>query len=526
MCYTPRMSHRAFRHFSQQISRPLHPSWIFYAAVWGIIAGIVYGAASSSILLPHFSLLLICVLCFLFCLKFPCRLTTVIVFLAGFLAGNFRLLPQLAGQTTITPHYGASVIISGILTEDPDTNKGTTVIRLGQLQLHPPPDDSLDNPLTLRNSSASLPISGILYASLSSANYDLERSDLVILQGKLGDNFGTFIGSMYRPQLLAIERSDPGDIFAQFKHWFSDRVREFIPSPEVDLGLGYLMGMKSGLSEDFSEAFRAVGMTHVVVASGAHLAILIGAAKKLFGKISKFAGLLFSLLMIAAFVMIVGFTPSMTRAALVASLSLLAGYVGRKFSPLRLIGFVAMITLLIEPTNLLNLGWQLSFASFFGILVVAPYLQKILYGGKTPPWLASMFITSTATSLICAPILIFNFGSLSFLSLVANLIILPTLPYAMLGMMLTGATGMLPLLPNIISRLTAWLLDLHIWLVNFLSQQTTFIINLPSADSRIFFIYLPLSLFLIYPTLRQYLYHRRHPTSVTHIPEAILVVSR
>ena len=181
-------------------------------------------------------------------------------------------------------------------------------------------------------------LEGTVYVTIKGQNR-LERSDLVAVVAELNEGFGTFVAKMSRAQLLAIERAESGDIFARFKRWYGERVREFLPAPEVDLGLGYLMGMKSGLSEDFSEKLRAVGMTHVVVASGAHLAILIGVAKKLFGRISKFAGLLFSLMMIVGFVFIVGFTPSMTRAALVSSLSLLVGYVGRKFTPLRLILF-------------------------------------------------------------------------------------------------------------------------------------------------------------------------------------------
>lgn len=210
---------------------------------------------------------------------------------------------------------------------------------------------------------------------------------------------------------------------------------------------------------------------------------------------------MFSLLMIIIFMLIVGFTPSMTRAALVASLSLVVGYVGRKFTPLRLIGFVAMLTLMISPINLASLGWQLSFASFFGILVLGPRIQKVMYGGKKPPWLASMLITSISTSIVCAPILIYNFGSISLLSLAANLVILPTLPYAMLGMMLTGVTSVLPFLGSMVATLTRWLLDLHIWVIYFLSEQKAFIIDLPAGDARFYLIYIMVAVFLLWPKL-------------------------
>ncbi len=521
----------------KRLLRPIHPSWSFYTLTFGIIFGIILSIVTEQTLITSFLWILLLIILILLCFRHACLLTADIVFLAGFLLGSFRTSFELSGRAFTQNLTSHNIIVAGNLAEDPDDSSGKLVLRLHHLRFYAASDPvenlwksphqlvessvqnsaARDSPPANSNSlqdfintDSFTPTSGTLYVTLST-EVELARSDLIILQGKLDAGFGTFVGKMSRPEILAIERSDPGDIFAQFKHWFSDVVKQFIPSPEVDLGLGYLMGMKSGLPKDFSTALQAVGMTHVVVASGAHLAILTNAAKKLFGKISKFAGILFSLLMILAFVMVVGFTPSMTRAALVASLSLIVGYFGRKFTPLRLISFVAMITLLIDPINFLNLGWQLSFASFFGILILAPRLQRTFYGGKHPPWLASMLITSAATSLICAPILIYSFGTLSFLSFVANLIILPTLPYAMLGMVLTGATGFIPFLAPLVAQLTTWLLDLHIWLVNFLSEQTAFILNFSSNNSIFFLLYLPVLVYLTYPTLSKCLKRKKTP---------------
>lgn len=500
----------------------IHPSWGFYAMVCGALAGVAVGIFWNLTFSQSSSLVIIGIAVFLLCLKFCCRLTLSLIFLVGILLGNFRVSQDLLDQAFMQQFYNQTVLITGSLTDDPDEGK----IRLSNLWIQTNSnvpvknflktvDNSVDKTVeNLTKSGDFQKVAGTLYVTLSSKNEDLERSDRVLLHGKLSEGFGTFVGKMSRPKLLLIERSDPGDIFVQFKHWFAERVREFIPSPQVDLGLGYLMGMKSGLAEDFAEALQLVGMTHVVVASGAHLAILTSGAKKIFGKISKFVGLLFSLLLIGAFVCVVGFTPSMTRAALVASLSLLVGYVGRKFTPLRLIFLVAFLTLLINPMNLLNLGWQLSFASFFGILVMTPRLQKTFYGGKNPPWLASMIITSLSTCLICAPILIYNFGSLSLLSFVANLIILPTLPYAMLGVMLTGVTSFLPMVANIAAKTVTMILDLHIWLVSFLSEKTMFILEIPASDVRIFLFYILILGFLIWPTVRKLVNssHQNKPT--------------
>lgn len=466
----------------------LHPSWHFYVLIWGIILGIVFGQILHhlSVVSSLWWLVILLLVVITFC--HPTQLKLIFAFIAGLLIANLRLVPELSSAAYFDSLVGANLALSGKIIADPDSDVSGTTLKLSQIKY---PIDS------------AVSLSGTIYVKLANNQNNLEKSDVVTLKGKLGSGFGTFVATMYRPEVVGLERSETSDIFARTKHWFAERVREFVSAPESELGLGYLMGLKSGLPETLLTALQIVGMTHVIVASGAHLGILTNAARKFFGKISKFASLLFSLLLIFAFVSLVGFTPSMTRAGLVSALSLIFGYVGRKFTPFRLLSFVATLTLLLEPTYFFNLGWQLSFASFFGILIFAPYLQKVLYGGKKPPWLASMLITSISTLLICAPILIYNFGSLSLLALVANLIILPTLPYAMLLVFLAGATSFIPLCATFFGHLATYLLDLHIFVVNFFSEKTMFVLSFPSGDFRVYILYFPILLFLTYPQAKQ-----------------------
>ena len=67
----------------------------------------------------------------------------------------------------------------------------------------------------------------------------------------------------------------------RIRYLFAERVRKLLPEEEAQLGLSYLLGMKTGLDDEFAEKLRTVGLTHIVVASGAHLAILVEVAKKL-----------------------------------------------------------------------------------------------------------------------------------------------------------------------------------------------------------------------------------------------------
>lgn len=478
LCYAPPMRVTRFI-FLQHI----HPSWCLYASFCGMIAGIALSLIFKFALAPHWFYIFLATITIIVTLYFARPFIVVVAFLAGVVIGSFRTSPIVAGQENFTHLVGTTVTLRGKVVDDPERDSRQSKLHLGELMLV----------------EKSVEISGRVYVTLVGETTEIERSDWITVHGKLGEGFGIYFASLYRPTLEQLERAETGDIFARLKSEFANLVKAYLPSPEADLGLGYLVGLKSGLPDDLADTLRLVGMTHVIVASGTHLGIIVNLTKKLFGKISRFAGLLFSSILIIAFVLIVGFTPSMTRAALVALLGLITGYFGRRFTPLRLLILTATVTLLIEPTHPLNLGWQLSFASFFGIMIVAPSLQTFLYSKKRPPWLASMLLTSFATSLICTPILIYNFGTFSLLSFVANLIILPTLPYAMLAVFLTGCmASFLPLLASLFAKLACLILDVHIWLVNFLSDKTMFIFELPAGDYRFFLIYLPVAFLLFW----------------------------
>ena len=166
------------------------------------------------------------------------------------------------------------------------------------------------------------------------------------------------------------------------RDWFAERISGLIPEPEVKLGLSYLLGMKSGLPKDLSESLRVVGLTHIVVASGAHLSILVEVARKIFGKVSRFAGVFGATGFILFFMAMVGWTPSIMRAGIMAILTIVTWYVGRKIAPVRMILMVMAGTLLIDPTFLTNLGWMLSFASYAGVMLVGPKLAKFFMAIK------------------------------------------------------------------------------------------------------------------------------------------------
>lgn len=383
-----------------------------------------------------------------------------VIFIAGSLLGLWRgdiTQQQLAPYEKLIGHQ---LTVTGKVTEDVDIgNDDELILRLNGLEIN-------DHPLN-----------GVIWAS-SLTNADIKRGDIVTIEGKLADGFGSFAGSMFRASIVRAERPQPGDVARQIRDQFADGVRTAVPEPQASLGIGYLVGQRRALPPDLSEALQIAGLTHIIVASGYNLTILVRLARRLFVKISKYLATLSAASMIVFFIAITGMSPSMSRAGLVAGLSLLAWYYGRKFHPLVLLPFAAAVTLLINPSYGWNdLGWQLSFAAFAGVMIVAPLGQRYLFGEEKPKIFRQILGETIAAQIATLPILVMAFGQFSNVAVIANMLILPLVPLAMLLTFVTGIGALItPIFAMYIGTPVSYLLQ-------YMTGVASYLAGLPWAQS-------------------------------------------
>src|SRR5581483_4964968 len=136
-----------------------------------------------------------------------------------------------------------------------------------------------------------------------------------------------------------------------------------------------------------------------------------------------------------------GFSASIVRAALVSILSLWAWYYGRRVKPMVLISLAAAITALWNPFYIwADLGWWLSFLAFFGVLVISPLITNRLFK-KTPKLFTLVFLETLSAELMTLPLILMTFSQLSIVALIANLLVVPLVPLAMLLSTVAGAAG-------------------------------------------------------------------------------------
>lgn len=396
----------------------------------------------------------------------------IIMVMVGMVLAFFRITTELSGEEYIRGLLGREIMVSGTIAGDPEIEEGITKFRIEGLEF----------------GEERIGAAGKIYVSVPQ-NTELSREDKVTIEGKLENGFGTYSGSMYRPKVLKWERPEPGSWVLGLRNWFAERIMRLIPEPKARLGLSYLLGMKTGLSVEFEEKLRMVGLTHIVVASGAHLSILVEVARKIFGRLSRMTGLIMSLLFVLFFMAVVGWTPSILRAGIMTILTLIAWYFGRKFKAWRIILIVAAATLMMEPGFMIDMGWQLSFASYAGIMILAPRMTGFFYGAKKPGFVGATIITTLAATFMTLPIILYHYGMVSLISVVANLLILPTLPYAMGLVFMTGMVAGVAFVEVIVSWIAQRVLDFHMMIVSLLGEMRQFLIEIPKYQGWVWGIY-------------------------------------
>ncbi|HET8606950.1 MAG TPA: ComEC/Rec2 family competence protein [Gaiellaceae bacterium] len=203
---------------------------------------------------------------------------------------------------------------------------------------------------------------------------------------------------------------------------------------------GVVLGEDQGLSQELRDRFRASGLYHLLAVSGGNVIVVAGGASLV--ALALGAGRLLAesaaLLAIVAYVLAVGPQPSVIRAGIAGALGCLAWLTGRERDRVHalLVGAVALLGW--NPLDLLDPGFQLSFAAVGAIFVLAPRLDARLEGYPLPQRAREATALSCACGVCTAPISWAHFHQIPLLTVPANVAAAPVVA-PMLALSLVAA---------------------------------------------------------------------------------------
>ena len=196
-------------------------------------------------------------------------------------------------------------------------------------------------------------------------------------------------------------------------------------------------------------AFRRAGLAHLLALSGLHIGILAAFVLLILGWTGRARHLL-TLAFLGGYLALVGPSPSLVRATLMAGVVLLFLFFGRGRLPLGpALASALALHLVLAPHAVFDLGFRLSYLAVAGLwLILPPLFAPFAKAAYPVRLLAGGVLATLAAQAATLPLVLDAFGRLPLLSPLANLLALPLVTlFLPLGLLkLLGLAAAAPLL--------------------------------------------------------------------------------
>lgn len=233
--------------------------------------------------------------------------------------------------------------------------------------------------------------------------------------------------------------------------------------PHASFAAGLLLGSRRGIPSALMEDFNRSGLTHVIAISGYNITLIILFVSWIFSFLPQRSKIIVSTVFIFIFVVLVGASAAVVRAAILGVLSLWAILFGRQAAATRLLTLTAALMSFWNPFILVDdVGFQLSFAATCGLMYATPYVKRGLeilkLYSKIPEAFSirEAFVTTLSAQTFAVPIILFNFGRLSLIAPLANVAVVSLIPLAMLSSFLALCVSFFSYSGGLLLAYVAW----------------------------------------------------------------------
>ncbi|MCC7209675.1 MAG: ComEC/Rec2 family competence protein [Anaerolineae bacterium] len=243
-------------------------------------------------------------------------------------------------------------------------------------------------------------------------------------------------------------------------------INRLLPEPHAGLLAGVLLGERSGIAPDTDAAFRQTGAAHLLVISGANIAVLAGLLTALTARlIGRVPSAMLTLAGIVAYTALVGADPPVVRAAIMVTFSIAALRFGRQSDGLTALAASAWLLTLADPMALFDAGLILSVMATLGLILYYGPMRRLtealaarLFAKNTARRFAALaadtVLVTLAAQLTVLPVLLLLNPEFSLAALPVNVLVAPAQAWIMTLGLLAVAAGAV-ILP--LGQIMAWM---------------------------------------------------------------------
>jgi competence protein ComEC len=256
----------------------------------------------------------------------------------------------------------------------------------------------------------------------------------------------------------------------------SESINTNFSPPHSLLLQGIILGNNKNMTQELRDKLNGTGLRYLTAISGVHVVILSLMLMSFLLLLGFWRGQAFyiTVVFIWLYIILTGLSASGVRAAIMGSIFLLAQKLGRQNTSSRTITMAAAIMLLQNPLLLLyDVGFQLSFLAAMGIIHVKPLIDhflKMLFTKKGMPhdaqppvikhghYLMEIFSISVSAQLLTLPITTYNFGNISLVAIITNILVVPIVYFIMVFGFLVSVLGIFSPILGFIFSVPCWIL--------------------------------------------------------------------
>ncbi len=323
--------------------------------------------------------------------------------------------------------------------------------------------------------------------------------------------FLALVGGFLRGQISVFPDLNMEDIpswawFANTRSLLARSLAIVLPEPQSSLAQALLLGIRDNIPTTLLNDFATTGTSHIMAISGLNISIIAGVFLSvgvwLFGR-QRPLYLILPLCAVWGYTLLSGAFPSALRAAIMASLFLMAEGIGRQRGESHILIFTAALMVGIQPALLENLSFQLSFLGMAGLIFITPWFHNlgIRMLGTIPKWGNTGFPTtvidtiavSLGAVIATAPLIAYRFQTFSLASIPATILILPVITPIMIMSFIVSIAGLYYLPLAYVLGWIVWLFSSYMILIVEWFAGLPFVapkVSLPVVEVCIYYIIL------------------------------------